>query len=546
MAHPPAFPAPALQDPNVVPALLRADIAGPSLMASRSILTGHPASGLTPQRLGALLRAAEDGDADAYLELAEEMEERDPHYRSVLNTRKYAVAQLPITVKAASDEKQDIAMADLVREWVDRDTLEAELFDILDAIGKGYSETEIVWDTAAVPWVPVRLETRDPRWFVFDRTDGRTPLLRNAGQPTPLPRFKFISHVHPTKTGITIRTGLARVAAWSYLFKNYALKDWVAFAEIFGLPFRVGKYDAGASEEDIRKLMRAVADIGSDAAAVFPKSMEVDFIDGKSSSGSIDLYEKLCNFCDMQVSKVVLGQTATTDAVIGGLGSGAEHGAVRGDIERADAKALAATLNRDIVKALVDLNYGPQKRYPKIVIGREEQVDLKTMTDALEALVPLGLDVEISQVRDRLGFADPEAGAATLNAPATSPADAPGTQSGGLVPEKPAPAFLDLLKTAQRANPTATAAANGALPGASAQDDIDVLVQIMADEGWQAIMAPLVDPAIAAVTSATDYAGALAALGTAFGEMDATKLAERLERAAFAVRAVAETGADDA
>ena len=35
-----------------------------------------------------------------------------------------------------------------------------------------------------------------------------------------------------------------------YLFKNYDLKDWVSFAEVYGLPLRLGKYAPGASEAD--------------------------------------------------------------------------------------------------------------------------------------------------------------------------------------------------------------------------------------------------------------------------------------------------------
>ena len=31
-----------------------------------------------------------------------------------------------------------------------------------------------------------------------------------------------------------------------YLLKNYHLKDWVSFAEIYGLPLRLGKYAPGA------------------------------------------------------------------------------------------------------------------------------------------------------------------------------------------------------------------------------------------------------------------------------------------------------------
>ena len=38
------------------------------------------------------------------------------------------------------------------------------------------------------------------------------------------------------------RAGILRVVAWMYLFKNYDLKDWVSFAEIYGLPLAPGAY----------------------------------------------------------------------------------------------------------------------------------------------------------------------------------------------------------------------------------------------------------------------------------------------------------------
>ena len=68
------------------------EVAAPTVTGVRQILSGHPAQNLSPRRLAALLLAAEQGDAVAYLELAEEMEEKDLHYRSVLSTRKLQVS----------------------------------------------------------------------------------------------------------------------------------------------------------------------------------------------------------------------------------------------------------------------------------------------------------------------------------------------------------------------------------------------------------------------------------------------------------------------
>ena len=54
---------------------------------------------LTPEKLADILRDVRSGECPAeYLELAQDMEIRDLHYRSVLSTRKDAVCGLEIKV----------------------------------------------------------------------------------------------------------------------------------------------------------------------------------------------------------------------------------------------------------------------------------------------------------------------------------------------------------------------------------------------------------------------------------------------------------------
>lgn len=538
---------------------LKEEHSGPSVSGVRSVVSGHPAQGLTPDRLGSILRESENASPMRYLELAEEMEEKDLHYLGVLGTRKRAVAQLEITVKAASDDAIDQKAADMVREWLDRDELETDLFDILDAIGKGFSRTEIIWDMTPSAWTPLRLEWRDPRWFTFDPIDGRTPLLVDGGESghpygAPLPPFKFICHDHKAKSGLPIRGGLARAAAWGYLFKNYALKDWVAFAEIFGLPMRVGKYGPGETEENIRRLMQAVTDIGSDAAAVIPQSMMIEFIGGGSTSGTIDLYERLCDYLDKQVSKAVLGQTATTDAAPGaGLsGSGSQHGDVRDDIMRADAKQLAATINRDLVTPFIRLNLGQDVKPPKLVVGQADAWDPVVMMPAVKTFVAMGGRVGMSEIRDKLGIEDPdddeellqpEAATATAAPPSTTPAeDAPATPSrprGAAVPRKNpgkgSSPLLEPLKAASEAEATAATA------HAQSRDAIDDLVEASLDD-WEPLATAFVGPIEAMLAEASDLEDAKERLLGLIETDQAGPLVELLARGAFASRLAGAAG----
>lgn len=435
---------------------LREEQAGPTLTGVRNIYSVmHPAAGLTPEKLTSILRQAEFGDPFLYLELAEEMEEKDLHYLAVLNTRKQALAQLDIVIRPASKAAEDVRIAEMANELLLGGALDIEnsVFEILDAIGKGFSASEIIWDMSGREWYPRRIVLRDPRWFLFDWVSGEDLLVRTMSGETaaiddaprggghlersmiarggggdggpwsgmqpftaPLRPFKFIVHFAKAKSGLPIRGGLARAAGWAYLFKNYVLKDWVTFAEVFGQPLRLGKYGSGASEADKSTLLQAVANIGTDAAAIIPDSMVIEFTQARQA-GSAELYERFCEYIDRQTSKAVLGQTLTTELPRGGGSRAAAqiHDGVRKDILGADARRLAATLARDLIKPIVDLNAGPQKRYPQVQFAMPDNEDAKTFADIVCELADRGLRIGQDTVLDRLGLPNAGEGDATLH-----------------------------------------------------------------------------------------------------------------------------------
>ncbi|MGQ0529999.1 MAG: DUF935 domain-containing protein [Panacagrimonas sp.] len=435
-------------------AALREEIVTPELTGIRNIWQDSIASGLTPAGLVAVLERSVNEDPRDYLTLAEEIEERDGHYFSVLGTRKLAVESIEAVIEAASDDAADVRLADEVRALFALECVQNSRADLLDGLGKSFSVCEIQWDRSERQWTPLSLQHCDPRWFVPDRLTGRELRLRDAADTyngIELAPFKFVIHKPRLKSGLPIRNGLARIAAFMWLCKAYALKDWLAFAEVFGMPVRVGKYGPNATDADKRALRRAVANIGSDAAAVMPESMKLEFLETGSRTGGGDLFEKLCSYLDRQMSKVVLGQTNTTDAQAGGLGSGQAdvHNEVRGDIRDADCSQLASTYQRDLVKPYIDLNHGPQKRYPRVVIRKRKPEDIKQLADVLAQLVPLGLRVEQSVVRDKLSLPDPERDAEVLSSPrpATPSPSAPTAQNLALnsaLPPVPSVDVVDL------------------------------------------------------------------------------------------------------
>ncbi|MBV8454064.1 MAG: DUF935 domain-containing protein [Deltaproteobacteria bacterium] len=471
---------------------LREEQASPTLAGIRNIYSIIDDSiGLTPEKTVGILRTAEYGDPWLYLELAERMEEKDLLYQGVLHTRKMAVSQLDIDVAAAGDDPHSLDDAEFIREvLIDsyQFSMSDVVFDMLDSLGKGFSATEIIWDTngtnpntGAPEWLPFALKWRDPRWFMFDwisgeqllvrtlRTDGpQLPVGRDSWdsrltpinfrirgslgheigiQPAtqPLAPFKFITHVTRAKAGLPIRGGLARLAIWVYLFKNYVLKDWVTFAEVYGQPMRLGKYGPGATENDKAALLSAVANIGTDAAAIIPESMAIEFVESKGGGQkSHEMYQKFCEYLDKLLTIGVLGQELTTQLPQGaGSRAAAEvHDVVRRDIATDDARRVSATLNRDLVKPIIDLNRGPRRRYPQITISFEQPEDLKLMADSLGPFIDRGLRVSEKWVREKFAAPDPGPGEILLH-----PAEHTSAAGESAQAERMSQAFLGMGKS---------------------------------------------------------------------------------------------------
>ena len=399
--------------------------------SARGVFSEGITDGLTPARLATIHRQAALGYPRDYLLLAEDIEERDLHYTAVLGTRKRQVAQLPITVEAASDDADAVTHADFLRDWLTSGVLEEALFDILDGLGKGFSVMEIMWRTEPGNIVPEALVYRPQRWFDLDRTDGATLLLREGISGQPLAPHKFLIHRHPSKSGLLTRSGLARIASWAWMFKAFTMKDWAIFCQNYGMPLRIGRYGPEASQADRDVLYSAVSSIAGDCAAIIPKGMEVEFVEVKSAADGSALYEKRVEWLDRQVSKAVLGQTTTTDAVSGGHAVAQEHRLVQEDIERADARMLSMSITRQLAHTIIAFNFGPQAKYPVIRIGRPDEVPIGVVVDAVQKLGPIGLRVEASQIRDRLGLAEPAPEVEVIGgrAPQAPPPASPETQS---------------------------------------------------------------------------------------------------------------------
>lgn len=370
----------------------------------------YPSNGLTPRRLAHIFREADAGNVRAQMELFEEIEEKDPHLFSQMQTRKLAVTGLEWEVQPFSQDEKDKEIAAFVAaQLMGIENFDEVLIDMLDAIGKGVSIMELSWAVEDGKNIIEDIEYVHPKKLIWDNTtDELKVCTREYPSGIGLPENKFVVHRYKAKSGHASRAGILRVVAWMYLFKNYDIKDWVSFCEVFGMPLRLGKYDASASDEDKKQLMEAIVSLGTDAAGIVPSSTMIDFIEAQKTT-SVEIYEKLARYCDEQVSKAVLGQTLTSDSGGGSYAQSKTHDEVRHDLTVADAKALAVTIRRDIIRPLVEFNFGTGANIPLFAFDSREVEDQKEAVEVLKTLAcDMGLEIPASYIYKKFNIPEPE------------------------------------------------------------------------------------------------------------------------------------------
>ena len=373
----------------------------------------YPADGLTPSQLVTILRAADEGSIDQAMALFEQMEEKDAHLYSVANTRRLAVTGLRWQIVSAAQVREgvDREAADKAAEYcretlADIDRFDETLQHLSLSMGRNIAVAENVWEGQGgalklVDIVPVSFDR-----LTFD--DMGAPRILTEEEPyqgIELAANKFVVHTPHAVSGHPMRGGLLRVSALAYLGKHFVMKDWLVFAEVFGMPIRVARYEPSATPEEKRELLSMLQSLGTDAAGVFSKAVELQLLEAGQGKAPPP-YEHMCRFFNRELSKAWLGETLTVDIEgQSGVFSAAKiHNEVRLDLRKDDIMKEGRTIRRDVLAPVTRLQFGPDAPVPFFQRQLDPPRDLRELADILNvAANDLRMDIPARWAHDALG-----------------------------------------------------------------------------------------------------------------------------------------------
>lgn len=366
--------------------------------------------GIDPTTLARVIREADSGYYDNYLVAAAELEERDAQYGPQLAVRRTAVAALELTVHRPKGATSRAVKA--AQELLDSKTLKPFIADALDALGKGFAISEIVWTKKHGKWVPICV-SHDQREFQWSERLEEWRFRDYSGDGAELARNKWVVHQPKLRAGIPIRRGLARPAMFLHMAKSMSLAGWVTLMQIYGVPLAIATLPAETNDlraaNDATVIRAALAGLGQGSNAIVPTGSQIEVINAASQGSPHMMFSVLLDYVDKQMSKLVLGQTMTTDNG-SSHAQATVHNDVRKDIREGDAEDLSWTINEYIVKPYIDFNVGEQKVYPEVYFAQPDARNIKDLADALAPLLGAGLRAKAEEVRAWFGLSTPEDG----------------------------------------------------------------------------------------------------------------------------------------
>ena len=178
---------------------------------------------------------------------------------------------------------------------------------------------------------------------------------------------------------------LAKAAVW-VIYKRNDVADWAQFAEVFGAPIR--EYTYPTDDDEARQ--RALADAestGSMSVFVHAQETTMELREASNKTGSSDLYDKLCERCNSEISKLFLGNTLTTEASDRGTQAlGTVHKDVEEKVALSDRQDILDVLNYNMTDIFAMLGIdttGGEFCYPeKKVVDPEKKVTILTQLRA--------------------------------------------------------------------------------------------------------------------------------------------------------------------
>jgi phage gp29-like protein len=213
--------------------------------------------------------------------------------------------------------------------------------------------------------------------------------MTQAFQGEELPERKFIVHKHWVHhNGDPYGLGLGRSLYPLVKFRRRAIESYVLFSDRYATPTTVAIAPLSATQEDIDEVYSLVSNLSQETALVLPDGWQLDSV---SPNGNSQVFTKLIEYLDKEISIVVCGENEAGQAEAGSRASSEVANLVRVVRAAEVSEAICHRLNETLIRWIVDLNYGAAVMPPTITRNFRIEESSLTATDLVALKTGLGV-----------------------------------------------------------------------------------------------------------------------------------------------------------
>ena len=217
--------------------------------------------------------------------------------------------------------------------------------------------------------------------YYSDKDDGKKK------RPIFAPRWIYHTATNSREME-PLRSGLVRPLAYLYAFRRHVLIEYLRGIEKYGVPYIQANVAPWLWEDSTEKakIESALGNMTYDGYMVNPKNdVELNFPTANSKF-DVMVFDQYLQYSEKQIFRLILGQDSTSSAGNSNRSTAQVHNLVRKDILEADVKSVEATVNNQIIKPLMEANFGPSAELPHfrfMTKGVDELNQFATFTKTL-------------------------------------------------------------------------------------------------------------------------------------------------------------------
>ena len=281
-------------------------------------------------------------------------------------------------VVGSDDDPKSAAALELCQAWMESgppnavaDWMEV-MWQMCSCILTGYKAHELVWGyNAAGNLVPTEVADRPERRILFD--SAANPLLVSKAKPlgAPVEPYQFAISRHMATTDNPYGMALLSSCFWPWTFKTGGWRYFVKYCERHGLPWPVGRYPQGTSEQDQDTLADALGSMVESGYLVVQEGTGIELLVPQGGSGSTP-QQALISLANREMSKALTSQAMIGEQLEVGSKAAADTAQVRQNSVHDSDRDIAASSMSQIFRWITLFNLGEGVAPPTLEFFKQE------------------------------------------------------------------------------------------------------------------------------------------------------------------------------